>query len=98
MIELEKQIELAKQKRDALVARLQKLEAKRTLTSKKDDTRRKILVGAFLLEKLEKGKASFSDLNDLNKHLDKFLIRKNDRKLFGLKVKELQKEEELETV
>lgn len=49
--------------------------------SRKDDTRRKILVGAILLAKVEQGQF---DERLLKRWLDKALTRKDDRKLFGL--------------
>jgi predicted nucleic acid-binding Zn-ribbon protein len=42
------------------------------------DTRRKILVGAFFLEKYK------NKLPDLTKEIDSFLVRPQDRNLFGL--------------
>lgn len=49
--------------------------------ARKDDTRRKILVGAILLAKVEQGQF---DERQLRRWLDKALVRKDDRKLFGL--------------
>lgn len=45
------------------------------------DTRRKILLGAMLLEKLKRGEA---DANRLRSDLEPFLKRNADRELFGL--------------
>lgn len=45
------------------------------------DTRRKILLGAMLLEKLKRGEA---DVNRILADLDPFLKRNADRELFGL--------------
>jgi large subunit ribosomal protein L7/L12 len=51
---------------------------------KKDDTRRKILAGAYVLEKCQKNE----NYPDFVKELDKFLFRKSDRSLFGLPSRE----------
>jgi hypothetical protein len=48
---------------------------------RKDDTRRKILIGAILLAKIEQGQ--FEE-RQLRRRLDKALTRKDDRALFGL--------------
>ena len=47
---------------------------------RKNETRRKILAGAYILEKHRKEET----MHLLNKELDWFLTRKNDRALFGL--------------
>ncbi len=46
-----------------------------------EDTRRKILVGAILLAKIEQGEF---EQRRLKRWLDKALTRKDDRALFGL--------------
>lgn len=45
------------------------------------DTRRKILLGAMLLEKLKRGEV---DVNRIRADLEPFLKRNTDRELFGL--------------
>lgn len=45
------------------------------------DTRRKILLGAMLLEKIKRGD---TDVNQIRADLDPFLKRNADRELFGL--------------
>lgn len=45
------------------------------------DTRRKILLGAMLLEKIKRGE---SDPDRIRNALDPFLLRNADRELFGL--------------
>ena len=47
---------------------------------KKDDTRRKILVGAYFLEQAEKE----DSMQALIEKIDPFLKRATDRRLFGL--------------
>lgn len=49
--------------------------------SRKDDTRRKILVGAVVLSLVEKGRIEEATLR---RWLDAALVRKDDRRLFGL--------------
>jgi NCAIR mutase (PurE)-related protein len=71
-------LEKIKIKIEQLQARAASLEAHERTKEKKLDTRRKILVGAYFIEKF-KGKE-----NQLIKELDSFLVRDNDRKLFGL--------------
>ena len=70
-----------KQRREQIEARIKNLEARDKAREKKRDTRRKILIGAFYLEQMEKDeilkKKTLSGLNG-------FLVRENDRELFGL--------------
>ncbi len=66
-------------KRESLAnARLRRLGSRRT---RKDDTRRKILVGAIVLAKVEQGVVAEADLR---RWLDGALRRADDRALFGL--------------
>ncbi|MBS0380657.1 MAG: mobilization protein [Proteobacteria bacterium] len=50
--------------------------------ARRDDTRRKILIGAAILAKIERGEFDEKKLRAL---LDSVLTRKDDRELFGLK-------------
>jgi large subunit ribosomal protein L7/L12 len=70
-----KQLKALKQKQEA---QKRAAEAKRTRTQ---DTRRKVLVGAMMLEHMEKNEATKTNI--LTK-LDAFLTRDDDRTLFGL--------------
>ncbi len=81
---IDQQIEAAKQRLEQLKAKKQKVEAqKRALEqklSRKEDTRRKILLGAMILEQMEKDEAKKARiLADLDVHL----VRTDDRALFG---------------
>ena len=67
-------------KHSQLEARIQSLKARESTQKRKNDNRKKILVGAYVLEKHEKA----GNFQELVAELDKFLIRKNDRVLFGL--------------
>lgn len=67
-------------KQSQLEARIQSLKAKESTQKRKNENRKKILAGAYILEKHEKA----GTLEELVSGLDKFLTRKNDRVLFGL--------------
>jgi hypothetical protein len=80
------------EKIDALEQRLRQLKVQRTRTearkrtqearrTRREDTRRKILVGAVVLAKVDQG---VMDPGLLEKWLDGALKREDDRKLFGL--------------
>ena len=63
-------------------------EAKRQLarvqtTARKRETRRKILVGSFFLNKYR----TKNRMEDLKKELNNFLTKEHDRELFGLEKK-----------
>lgn len=82
---IEQQIEAAKQRLEELKAKKQKIEAQKRAAeqkrSRKEDTRRKILIGAMILEGINRDEAKkASILADLDKHL----VRADDRALFGL--------------
>jgi len=71
---LEKQMKQLQERIASEKARIKKKE-------RKDDTRRKILVGAYFMEKYE------DNMDELVGMIDPFLSREQDRKLFGLDVK-----------
>ena len=75
---LETKLKLAKARKQQVEARKRAAESKRT---RADDTRRKILVGAVILSKVERGEWPESRLLEL---MDKALTRADDRVLFGL--------------
>ena len=82
---LDERIATLETKLSQLKVRQQRAEARaRALVSRrarKDDTRRKILVGAILLAKIDQGEF---ENRTLRRWLDKALTRKDDRALFGL--------------
>ena len=84
---LDERIQTLETKLSQLKVRQQRAEARaRALLSRrarKDDTRRKILVGAIVLAKVEQG--AF-DQTQLRRWLDEALTRADDRALFGLNV------------
>ena len=76
---LEERLKQLKAKQQRIEARRRSLESRR---SRRDDTRRKILVGAIVLAKVEQGVLQESVLRGW---LDQALTREDDRALFGLK-------------
>lgn len=83
-----------------LKARQEKAEARKlSLLLKKDkanDTRKKILAGALIIQIMEKDEAAKSRFM---KQLDSYLTREDDRTLFGLTpIKKQSESEQLETV
>jgi hypothetical protein len=82
---LDERITGLEQQLKQLRTRQQRIEArKRALLSRREraaDTRRKILVGAIVLAKVEQGEL---DADLLRGWLDQALTRKDDRELFGL--------------
>lgn len=71
-------LEQLKMRQLRLENRLQFLAAKQ---ARRDETRRKILIGATILAKIERGEF---DQKKLRAMLDEALTRKDDRALFGL--------------
>lgn len=76
--DLEKRLKQAKALKQQQVAREKAAEKKR---QRSEETRRKILVGAVILAKVERGEWPQERLREL---LDKALTRADDRALFGL--------------
>ena len=85
MPKIDERIEALEAKLKQLKVRQQRAEARaRALSSRRDrkaDTRRKILVGAVVLAKVENG---LFDKKRLNEWLDAALTRDDDRALFEL--------------
>ncbi|MDJ0718058.1 MAG: mobilization protein [Prochloraceae cyanobacterium] len=76
-------IKSLEEKKKQLEARIQKLKAQESAKKRKEDTRRKILLGALVQHLILTGYWSESEIH---KQLDKFLTKSIDRKLFGLAV------------
>jgi prefoldin subunit 5 len=76
--ELEAKLRQLKERQQSVEARRRTLEARR---ERKADTRRKILVGAIVLAKVEHGEM---DRALLRRWLEHGLTRDDDRRLFGL--------------
>ena len=85
MANIEQQIEQAKQRVKQLEARKKQIEARKLHLLIKgrrtDDTRRKILAGALVLDMMERDEATKQRFLE---RLDKYLKRPEDRKLFDL--------------
>lgn len=82
---LDKKIEAQLEKLKQLKAQKQAIEARERAKQKeqdrKDDTRRKILLGSYLIKKMESNEANKEKiLADLNE----YLTEERDRKLFNL--------------
>ena len=71
------------EKEAQLKAQIQQAKAAERTLEKKKDTRRKILVGAAVLARVEHGEWPKADLLEM---MDGFLSRPNERELFGLSV------------
>jgi len=72
-----------KKKQEQLKAQIQALEASESARERKRETRRKILVGAFYLDKAREE----NRFEDIVKRMDDYLTREADRILFGLSPK-----------
>jgi len=86
---LAERIAKAEEKLKQLKAEQQKMEAQKKLAeakrSRQDETRRKVLVGAVVLAKLEDGTYPEAEFTAM---MEAALLRSEDRKLFGLAVAE----------
>jgi hypothetical protein len=82
---LEDKIAAAEAKLKQLKAEQAKIEAAKKLAEAKrrrqDETRRKILVGAVILARVDSGRLPLAELTEM---MDKALVRKEDRALFEL--------------
>ncbi len=78
-----KKLDKLLEQREKINARIQKARARETAQKRKEDTRRKILLGALMIEMMDKG-----ELDDgvIMKRLEGFLTRDIDRKLFDFAV------------
>lgn len=74
-------LERLEEQRAKINAKIQAVKNREAKKKRAEDTRRKILIGSYILVQIEKGTIVKTDIiNGLNDYLDK----KNDRKLFGL--------------
>jgi large subunit ribosomal protein L7/L12 len=80
MNEKQSKLDVLKNKKEQLNARVQKLEALQKARERKRDTRRKILIGAYFMDKATEEGA----LDTLFQQLNGYLKRNSDRELFGL--------------
>ena len=79
--EMSKRLDDLLKKREQLNAQIQKERNKQSKQKRKDDTRRKILLGSLMMDLMKKGEL---DEKKIMKRLDGFLTRDTDRKLFAL--------------
>jgi large subunit ribosomal protein L7/L12 len=70
-----------KKKRDVINARIRLMQNREQSKERKDNTRRKILIGSYYLEHVNKN----NSFDSVVKLMDSYLIRDSDRMLFGLK-------------
>lgn len=76
-------LERLKEQRAKIEARIQAAENRNKHTQRKQDTRRKILIGSYYFDKAIKE----NKLEDIKKLMDDYLTRDSDRKLFELSLK-----------
>jgi hypothetical protein len=75
------QLDKWKEQREALNNRIQAAEARQRVSERKQDTRRKILVGAYYWDEAERNP---EQRTQLLKIMADYLTRDSDRRLFGL--------------
>ena len=85
---MSKRLEELLKKREQLNAQIHQARARESAQSRKEDTRRKILLGALMMQMMERGEL---ERDKILKKLDDFLTRDLDRKLFDLPREESQK-------
>ena len=69
-----------KKKRDIINARIRLAQNREQSKERKDNTRRKILIGSYYLDQANKN----NSFNDIVKLMDSYLTRDSDRVLFDL--------------
>lgn len=78
-------LEKLQQERNRLNAQIQRLAARKQAEERKQQTRRDVLVGAFVRRQLAAGEAVFLSSEDrLLRLMDGWLTRDGDRAVFGL--------------
>ena len=82
---MSKRLEKLLEKREQLNAQIQLCRARQSAQERKEDTRRKILLGALVYEMMDKGELSEGMIL---KRLEGFLTRDIDRKLFDFPLKQ----------
>ncbi len=73
-------IDSLKKKRDIINARIRLVQNREQSKERKDNTRRKILIGSYYLDQANKN----NSFNDIVKLMDSYLTRDSDRMLFDL--------------
>ncbi len=77
----ESKLEQLLKKREQLNAQIQKVRAAESARKRKEETRRKVLLGALMMEMMEQGEL---DREPILERLDLFLTKELDRRLFDL--------------
>lgn len=80
MSDKQSRLDALKKKKEQLNAQIQKLENLEKSRSRKRDTRRKILIGSYFIDKANQDGTLF----DLYQQLDQYIKRNADRELFQL--------------
>lgn len=78
------QLEKLEQKKREIERKISEIRAKQSAEERKRETRKKVLIGAMILQQVNEGKYDKAHLTAL---LDDFLVRDVDRALFGLEPK-----------
>lgn len=78
------QLEKLEQKKREIERKISEIRAKQSAEERKRETRKKVLVGAMILQRVDEGIFPKQDLLNM---LDAFLVRDIDRMLFGLEPK-----------
>lgn len=78
---MSKRLDELLKKREQLNAQIQQVRAREAGQRRKEETRKKILLGALVMEMMERGEL---DRAKIRKKLDGFLRREGDRLLFNL--------------
>lgn len=86
-------IDKLKARHTVLTARIQKMEAAHKTRERKNETRRKILIGSYYLDQARQ----HGTYDELVKNMADFLTRKSDRALFGLSPVEIKKTDAIKT-
>jgi hypothetical protein len=73
-------LEKLKTQQAKLTARIQAAEARTKVSERKQETRRKILVGSYYLDQARQN----DQLDEIKKYMSGYLKRKSDRQLFEL--------------
>ena len=81
---MKSKLEQLLRKQEELKAQIRKEKNKLDQAERKKDTRRKILLGALMMDMMKKGEL---DEKKILKRLDGFLSRNTDRQLFDLTLK-----------
>ena len=78
---MNKRLEELTKRRDQIIAQIQAVKAREQSEERKRDTRRKVLIGAAVMERVKKGKWPEERLLAM---MDEFLTKDMDRQLFNL--------------